>query len=122
VEDVEGKLVKMEGRLSGSQPMAVSWFHEEAELVSSERYDVSFQSNVAVLCIKSSRLEDSGRYRCHAANEAGATSCDIVMAISGGEQQPINSLLLCLSLFLSFFLCLFLSFFTLVSFFSLKKS
>lgn len=84
IEDTEGKLVKLEGRVSGSQPIAVSWYKDDTELFSSEKYDISFKSNVAVLCIKGSQVTDSGRYACQAANEAGKTSCDISVGISGG--------------------------------------
>lgn len=76
--------MKIEGRVSGSQPMSVSWFKDDSELHSSDKYDISFKSNVAVLCIKSSQLVDSGRYTCQAANEAGKASCDVSVGISGG--------------------------------------
>lgn len=89
LEDTEGQLVKMEGRLSGSQPLTVSWFKDDGEIGSSDRYDVSFKSNVAVLCIKSSRVADSGRYSCRASNEAGSASCDVTVGISGGERASV---------------------------------
>lgn len=84
IEDMEGKLVKIEGRVSGSQPMTVTWFKDGTEIYSSDKYDISLKSNVAVLCIKSSQVVDSGRYSCQAANEAGKTSCDIKVGILGG--------------------------------------
>uniref|UniRef100_A0A668VHV1 Ig-like domain-containing protein n=1 Tax=Oreochromis aureus TaxID=47969 RepID=A0A668VHV1_OREAU len=77
IEDMEGKLVKIEGRVSGSQPMSVSWFKDDTEIQSSDKYDISFKSNVAVLCIKNSQVNDSGRYSCQASNEAGKASCDV---------------------------------------------
>lgn len=76
--------MKMEGRVSGSQPMSVSWFKDGTEIHSSDKFDVSFKSNVAVLCIKSSQVSDSGRYTCQATNEAGRASCDITVGITGG--------------------------------------
>lgn len=76
--------MKIEGRVSGSQPMSVSWFKDNTEIYSSDKYDISFKSNVAVLCIKSSQVMDSGRYSCQASNEAGRTSCDVTVGISGG--------------------------------------
>lgn len=84
IEDTEGKLVKMEGRVSGSQPISVSWFKDDTEIHSSDKYDISFKSNVAVLCIKSSLVADSGKYSCKASNEAGQASCDITLGVSGG--------------------------------------
>lgn len=84
IEDMEGKLVKIEGRVSGSQPMSVNWFKDDSEIHSSDKYDISFKSNVAVLCIKSSQVMDSGRYTCQADNEAGRASCDVTVGITGG--------------------------------------
>lgn len=83
MEDVEGKLMKIEGRVSGSQPMLISWFKDDSEIQTSDKYDVSFKSNVAVLCIKGSQVEDSGRYSCRATNEAGQASCEVTVGISG---------------------------------------
>lgn len=83
MEDTEGRLVKIEGRVSGSQPMSVSWYKEDAEIHSSDKYDISFKSNVAVLCIKSSLVSDSGRYTCQASNQAGRASCSTTVGISG---------------------------------------
>lgn len=85
MEDTEGKLIKIEGRVSGSQPMSVSWFKDSTEICSCDKYDISFKSNVAVLCIKSSQVADSGRYCCRASNEAGQTSCDVTVDVSGGS-------------------------------------
>ncbi|CAB1414345.1 unnamed protein product [Pleuronectes platessa] len=89
IEDMEGKLVKMEGRVSGSQPMSISWFRDSAEISSSDKYDISFKSNVAVLCIKSSQVSDSGSYTCQASNEAGRASCDITVGISEAKKPPV---------------------------------
>lgn len=86
MEDVEGKLVKIEGRVSGSQPMSVSWFKDDSEIQTSDKYDVSFKSNVAVLCIKGSLVADSGMYSCRATNEAGQASCNVTVGISGKFQ------------------------------------
>lgn len=91
IEDTEGKLVKIEGRVSGSQPISVSWFRDDSEIHSSDKYDISFKSNVAVLCIKSSQVADSGRYTCQASNEAGRASCDVTVGVSGGfDSAEIN--------------------------------
>lgn len=75
--------MKVEGRLSGSQPMTVNWYKDGREIYSSEQYDISFKSNVAVLCIKKSQTSDSGMYTCKATNEAGRDSCEATVRISG---------------------------------------
>uniref|UniRef100_A0A3Q2Q1D3 Ig-like domain-containing protein n=1 Tax=Fundulus heteroclitus TaxID=8078 RepID=A0A3Q2Q1D3_FUNHE len=91
MEDMEGKLVKIEGRVTGSQPVSVSWFKDDQEIRSSDKYDISFKSNVAVLCIKSSQVADSGRYTCQASNEAGRASCDVTVGILGGLEVHSGS-------------------------------
>lgn len=93
IEDTEGKLVKIEGRVTGSQPISVNWLKDDKEIHSSDKYDISFKSNVAVLCIKSSQVTDSGRYTCQASNEAGKASCDVSVGISGGFQGERRELL-----------------------------
>lgn len=75
--------MKIEGRLTGSQPMAVSWYKGDMEIQSSEKYDISFKSNVAVLCIKNSQLSDSGKYSCQASNEAGKAICGVTLGVTG---------------------------------------
>lgn len=83
LEDTEGKMVKIEARLSGSQPMTINWYKDDIERHSSDHYDMSFKSNVAVLCIKSSEVSDCGRYTCKATNEAGTASCEVTVTITG---------------------------------------
>ncbi|XP_034061419.1 titin-like, partial [Gymnodraco acuticeps] len=89
IEDTEGRLVKMEGRVSGSQPISVRWFRGGSEILSSDQYDVSFKSNVSVLCIKSSRVTDSGSYQCRASNEAGESCCDVTVGIREAKKAPV---------------------------------
>ncbi|KAJ8416945.1 hypothetical protein AAFF_G00328230, partial [Aldrovandia affinis] len=87
IVDSEGKLVKLEARLSGSQPIGVSWFKDNSEIYSSDNYEISFKSNLAVLVIKKGQLSDCGTYTCKATNEAGATSCQVSVAITGKFQS-----------------------------------
>lgn len=83
LEDIEGRLVKMEARVSGSQPMSILWLKNGADISGSDDYDFSFKSNVAVLCIKNSLRDHSGRYSCQATNDAGQAECDVTLKISG---------------------------------------
>lgn len=76
-------MVKIEARLSGSQPMTINWYKDDSEIHSSDHYDMSFKSNVAVLCIKSSKVSDCGRYTVTATNEAGTASCKLTVTITG---------------------------------------
>lgn len=81
--DSVGKTVKMEGRLSGSQPLTVTWYKDNAEIYSSDKYDISFKNNTAVVCVQDAVVSDSGVYTCEAANEAGNASCQVSLTISG---------------------------------------
>lgn len=81
--DTVGKTVKMEARVSGSQPLTVTWYKDNNELFGSDKYQVSFQNNMAVLCVQDSSCSDSGMYTCTASNEAGQASCQVSLAVSG---------------------------------------
>ncbi len=78
-----GKTVKMEGRVSGSQPLTVTWYKDNNEIYGSDKYDVSFKNNIAELGIRDSSSSDSGVYTCAASNEAGKASCRVSLTISG---------------------------------------
>lgn len=81
--DTVGKTVKMEARVSGSQPLTVSWSKDNREIFSSDKYQVSFQNNLAVLSIQDSSSTDTGLYSCAASNEAGQASCVVSLTVSG---------------------------------------
>lgn len=81
--DSVGKMVKIEGRVSGSQPLKVTWYKDNNEIYGSDKYDVSFKDNMAMLCVRDSATSDSGVYTCEASNEAGKASCRVSLTISG---------------------------------------
>lgn len=78
-----GKTVKMEGRVSGSQPLNVTWYKDNNEIYASDKYDISFKNNVAVLSVRESTGSDGGSYTCEASNEAGKASCRVSLTIAG---------------------------------------
>lgn len=81
--DSVGNTVKMEGRVSGSQPLTVTWYKDDSEIYSSDKYDISFKNNVALLSVRASSSSDGGVYTCTASNDAGKTSCRVSLNISG---------------------------------------
>lgn len=81
--DSVGKTVKMESRVSGSQPLSVTWFKDNSEIYGSDKYDVSFQNNLATLSVRDTLSSDSGVYTCTATNEAGQASCRVSLNITG---------------------------------------
>ncbi|RXN00522.1 Titin [Acipenser ruthenus] len=92
IEDTEGKIIKLEGRVSGSQPMNISWFKDDQEIQLSDSYDMSFKSNVVQLCLKKARLSDTGSYTCKVSNEAGTTSCNVSVLIKELKRPPVFDL------------------------------
>lgn len=79
----EGKTVKIEAQLSGSQPLAVTWYKDRREICAADKYETSFEDNMAVLSLRSCSRADSGLYTCCASNDAGKASCEVSVAISG---------------------------------------
>lgn len=77
--------MKLEGRVSGSQPLSVSWYKDNREINTSDIYDISFKSNTAVMCLKKATVTDSGIYTCSASNEAGTASFQVVVNIAGSQ-------------------------------------
>lgn len=81
--DSSGQTVKMEGRVSGSQPLTVTWCKDNREIKTSEKYDITFKNNMAVLLVKNSSVSDGGVYLCQVSNEAGKASCQVSLSVSG---------------------------------------
>lgn len=81
--DSEGKTVKIEAQVSGSQPLTIAWYKDNSEICSSDTYDMSFVNNLAILCLRNSSRSQSGVYACSASNEAGRASCLVSVTISG---------------------------------------
>jgi len=93
IEDAEGKLMKLEGRVSGSQPLSVSWYKDNSELNTSDNYDISFKDNTALICLKKASVKDSGVYTCRASNEAGTASFQVVVNITGSQYGLLHDFL-----------------------------
>lgn len=77
--------MKLESRVSGSQPLSVSWYKDNREIGNSDIYDISFKSNTAVMCLKNATVADSGVYTCSASNEVGTASFQVVVNITGSQ-------------------------------------
>lgn len=81
--DSEGKTVKIEALVAGSQPVTVTWAKDNSEICCCDAYDMSFVNNLAVLCLRNSSRSQSGVYTCSASNQAGKASCLVSVTISG---------------------------------------
>lgn len=81
--DSVGRTVKIEGRVSGSQPLTITWHKDNREIFASGKYDITFKNNMAVLLVKNSSVSDSGVYLCQVSNEAGKASCQVSLSVTG---------------------------------------
>lgn len=81
--DSEGKTVRIEAELSGSEPLTITWFKDRSEICGNDKYDMSFVNHMAVLSLRSCSRSDSGVYTCSASNDAGKASCQVSVTISG---------------------------------------
>lgn len=89
--DSTGKVVQMEGRVSGSQPLTITWYKDNKEISASDKYDISLKNNMAILCVRDSIDSDSGLYTCEVSNEAGKASCQVSLTLSG-KNVSVSSL------------------------------
>uniref|UniRef100_A0A452HGM1 Ig-like domain-containing protein n=1 Tax=Gopherus agassizii TaxID=38772 RepID=A0A452HGM1_9SAUR len=61
--------------VSGSPPISVAWFQDGNEIVSGDKYEVSFSDNMCGLKLNALDSSDAGPYTCAAANAAGSDEC-----------------------------------------------
>uniref|UniRef100_A0A3B1K2J4 Ig-like domain-containing protein n=1 Tax=Astyanax mexicanus TaxID=7994 RepID=A0A3B1K2J4_ASTMX len=83
VDSNVGASVQMDCKVSGSQPMTVSWFKEGKEITPGEKYQIEFRESTATLKISHLETSDAGVFTCRATNAAGhsetsGTSLDFV--------------------------------------------
>lgn len=83
VEETEGNTFKLEGRVSGSQPLIVAWYRNNQEIYESPNCEISFKNNVLLLHVKSAGQNDAGLYTCKVSNEAGSVLCTSSVVIKG---------------------------------------
>lgn len=69
--------------MSGTAPISVSWFQDGNEIVSGEKYEISFLDNVCALKLNALDVTDTGSYTCMAANVAGSDECSAFLTVQG---------------------------------------
>lgn len=69
--------------MSGTAPISVSWFQDGNEIVSGEKYEISFLDNVCALKLNALDVTDTGSYTCVAANVAGSDECSASLTVQG---------------------------------------
>lgn len=83
----------MECRVSGSQPLLVSWYKDDIEILSGDRYKIDFSDGTASVTITSLEQSDGGIYSCRASNDAGEKETSGTLCVKGLSRQ-MNSFLL----------------------------
>lgn len=78
-----GSSVLLECKVSGTAPISVSWFQDGNEIVSGEKYEISFLDNVCALKLNALDVTDTGSYTCVAANVAGSDECSAFLTVQG---------------------------------------
>lgn len=80
---VLGSSVLLECKVSGTSPISVAWFQDGNEIVSGEKYEISFLDNVCALKLNALDVTDTGPYTCVAANVAGSDECSAFLTVQG---------------------------------------
>lgn len=75
--------LRLECHVNEDTGVAVTWTRDGKKVHQSMECKLSFEDKVAVLEIPKSKLKDSGKYVCTAANEAGSSSCEAVVTVQG---------------------------------------
>uniref|UniRef100_A0A8D2DK51 Titin n=1 Tax=Sciurus vulgaris TaxID=55149 RepID=A0A8D2DK51_SCIVU len=83
---IEGESVTLECHISGYPSPKVTWYREDYQIESSIDFQITFQSGIARLMIREAFAEDSGRFTCSAANEAGTVSTSCYLAVQVSEE------------------------------------
>lgn len=64
-------------------PISVAWFQDGNEIVSGEKYEISFLDNICALRLNALDVTDTGPYTCVAANVAGSDECSAFLTVRG---------------------------------------
>lgn len=78
-----GSNITLECRVAGSQPMVVSWYKDNKEIHSDEKYRLDFIENTASVAITGLEQIDGGVYTCRASNDAGEKETSGTLSVKG---------------------------------------
>lgn len=86
LKKVDGSIggnVTLECRVAGSQPMVISWYKDNKEIHSGDKYKSDFSESTASVTIFGLDQSDSGVYICRAANDAGEKETSGTLSVKG---------------------------------------
>ncbi len=78
-----GSNVTLECRVTGSQPLAVSWYKDNKEIQSGAKYKLDVRESTASVTIIGLEQSDGGVYTCRASNDAGETETSNTLSVKG---------------------------------------
>lgn len=78
-----GSNITLDCRLAGSQPMALSWYKDNKEILSDAKYKLDFSESTASVTITGLDQSDGGVYTCKASNDAGEKETSGTLSIKG---------------------------------------
>ncbi|XP_064873891.1 titin-like [Oncorhynchus nerka] len=84
-----GNNITMESKVSGSQPMSISWYKDDKEITSGQKYQLEMKETTATLGITQIEKCDEGVYTCRATNSAGFKESSGTLCV---KEPPIFTL------------------------------
>jgi len=84
---VEGQLLELVCRVSGTPTPTIQWFKEEQPVTSqgnSLRISITADGMASIININPASVSNNGRYSCVATNDAGATSKTLEIQVKSG--------------------------------------
>uniref|UniRef100_A0A671TN10 Ig-like domain-containing protein n=1 Tax=Sparus aurata TaxID=8175 RepID=A0A671TN10_SPAAU len=78
-----GSNVTLDCRVAGSQPLVVSWYKDNKEIHSDDKYQVDFSESTASVTVTGLEKSDAGVYTCRASNDAGEKETSGTLSIKG---------------------------------------
>lgn len=73
----------MECKVSGSQPITMSWFKEGKDITTGAKYKIQQQESTAILKIADLETSDAGVFTCRATNPAGHSETSGTVSVKG---------------------------------------
>lgn len=78
-----GEPLRLESKVTGTPPLKMSWYKNDAMVTGSDSMRMTFDDSVAVLEISNTSCNDDGVYTCEAQNDAGTKSCSTTLSVKG---------------------------------------
>lgn len=88
-----GHHVSMNCKVSGSQPMTVTWFKDDQEIETGAKFQPEMKDSSITLTIIHLEKADSGVYKCKASNPAGCKETSAILYVKGLDNLASAGLL-----------------------------